>query len=252
VSELEERLFGGNVADLVVRIGDTVRKPATSATSSVEAFLEHLYQSGFKGSPRSLGRDEQGRHVLEYIPGETIARPELLSEVELVRVGQLIRQFHEAAGSFVPPVGAKWATVIRPDREEMICHHDLSPWNLVRDGERWVFIDWDASGPGSAMWDVAAAAQSFVPLNGSGDPARDAVRLRAFVDGYGMDGSQREMLPWKMVERTWAGVKLLEDGARMGVQPWARLYTEDHGAYWRRAAEYVERHSEVWRDRLLG
>jgi Ser/Thr protein kinase RdoA (MazF antagonist) len=248
---MEERLFGGNVADLVVRVGDTVRKPATSATSSVEAFLEHLFHVGFEGAPRTLGRDEQGRHVLEYIPGETVARPELLSEAELARVGRLIRRFHDAARSFVPPVGAEWGTLIRPDREEMICHHDLSPWNLVRNEERWVFVDWDASGPGSAMWDVAAAAQSFVPLNGSGEPRQDAVRLQAFVGGYGMDKSQREMLPEKMAERTWAGVKLLEDGARMGVQPWARLYAEDHGAYWRRAAEYVERHSGVWRDELL-
>jgi hypothetical protein len=64
MSDLEERLYGGNVADLVVRVGETVRKPATSATSSVVAFLEHLFEVGFRGAPRTLGRDEKGRHVL--------------------------------------------------------------------------------------------------------------------------------------------------------------------------------------------
>jgi thiamine kinase-like enzyme len=37
--------------------------------------------------------------------------------------------------------------VIAPDREDLICHHDLAPWNLVRDGDRWVFIDWDGACP---------------------------------------------------------------------------------------------------------
>ena len=251
MSEREELLAGGNVAERVVRVGSTVRKPWSATALSVGALLEHLHRDGFEGAPRWLGRDEAGRQMLEYVPGETVARPELLSEVELARVGRLIRQFHEAAASFVPPVEARWAAIIRPDAEEMICHHDLSPWNLVRDGERWVFIDWDSSGPGSVMWDLAHAAQSFVPLNGSGEPARDAVRLRVFVDGYGLEVRQREMLPGKMAERTLAMVKLLEDGARTGAQPWARLYEKDHGAYWQRAAEYVGRYAVEWRDALI-
>jgi tRNA A-37 threonylcarbamoyl transferase component Bud32 len=37
--------------------------------------------------------------------------------------------------------------VIPPDREDLICHDDLAPWNLVRDGDRWVFIDGTAQAP---------------------------------------------------------------------------------------------------------
>jgi hypothetical protein len=55
VSNLEHRLTGGNVADRVVRIGETIRKPATQATSSVEAFLNHLHDVGFTGAPAPLG-----------------------------------------------------------------------------------------------------------------------------------------------------------------------------------------------------
>ena len=61
-------LTGGNVAGQVVRVGDTVRKPVTSATPAVEALLRHLEAAGFAGAPRTLGRDERGRQVLEYIP----------------------------------------------------------------------------------------------------------------------------------------------------------------------------------------
>src|ERR1700761_6906553 len=114
MSDQEERLAGGDVADAVVRVGATVRKPTTSATSSVEALLEHLFEVGFRGAPRTLGRDEKGRYVLEYVPGAT-QEPSSYTSEELGRVGGLIREFHEAAKSFVPPSGAQWKVVIRPD-----------------------------------------------------------------------------------------------------------------------------------------
>jgi Ser/Thr protein kinase RdoA (MazF antagonist) len=251
MSDLEERLYGGNVADLVVRVGETVRKPATSATSSVVAFLEHLFEVGFRGAPRTLGRDEKGRHVLEYVPGAT-QEPFSYTGEELGRVGRMIREFHTAAKSFVPPEGAEWSVAIKADSESMICHIDLAPWNLVRGGERWVFIDWDASGPGSVLWDVAYAAQSFVPLIHGGEPAVDASRLCCFVDGYGLDRSQRERLPELMVARTRAMFELGERAAITGEQPWARLHAEGDGSrHWRQAAEYVERHLEIWKDALL-
>jgi hypothetical protein len=149
VSNLERRLTGGNVADHV----ETIRKPATQATSSVEAFLNHLHHVGFTGAPQSLGRDDQGRHVLEYIPGSAVDMSHPLSLAELHRVVRLIRELHTASRSFVPPVSAHWNVAIKPmaskpNAESLICHHDLAPWNLVRDGDRWVLIDWDGSGPG--------------------------------------------------------------------------------------------------------
>src|SRR3984885_2866656 len=251
MSDLEELLYGGNVAYSVVRVGETVRKPATAATGSVEALLKHLHRVGFRGAPRTLGRDEKGRHMLEYVPGAT-EQPFSYTSEELGRVGRLIREFHEAAKSFVPPAGAQWKVVIRPDAEELICHHDLAPWNLVRGGERWVFIDWDGSGPGCVLWDVAYAAQSFVPLIHGGEPAMDASRLRCFVDGFGLDRSQRGRLPELMVARTRAMFELGERAAITGEQPWARLHAEGDGSrHWREAAQYVERHLGVWEDALL-
>ena len=241
-----ELLSGGNVADQVLRIGMTVRKPATAATPNVEAFLEHLHQAGFPGSPRTLGRDEQGRHVLEYIPGSTVDMSHPLSLGELFRVGRLIRDLHNAARSFVPPAAARWNVAIQPDAELMICHHDLAPWNLVRDGDRWVFIDWDGSGPGSPLWDLAYAAQSFPPLIQGGNPAEDAIRLRALTDGYGLGNAERPRLPQIIADRMRAMDRLLEDGARTGTQPWARLHAEGHAKHWRQSADYVERHLHVW------
>jgi Ser/Thr protein kinase RdoA (MazF antagonist) len=261
VSNLEHPLTGGNVADHVVRVGDTIRKPATHATSSVEAFLNHLHAAGFTGAPHSLGRDDQGRHVLEYIPGSTLDMSHPPSLAELHRIGRLIRELHTAARSFVPPVSAHWNVVIKPaaikpiaikpNTESLICHHDLAPWNLVRDGDRWVFIDWDGSGPGHPLWDLAYAAQSFPPLIASGDPTEDAIRLRSMVDGYGLDQTEREELPPLLVERTRAMYQLLLNSSSSGQQPWARLYAEGHGEHWKQAATYIEKNLNRWRQALL-
>jgi Ser/Thr protein kinase RdoA (MazF antagonist) len=108
--DAEEVLTGGNVADRVVRIGTTVRKPALAQTAGVEAVLTHLADRGFEGAPRTLGRDEQGRHVLEYIPGTLAATP--FSVDELRRLGRLIRRLHDAMESFRPPADAAWHPVV--------------------------------------------------------------------------------------------------------------------------------------------
>lgn len=251
MDDTEQTLHGGNGAEAVVRIGDTVRKPATPATNSVEAFLEHLHRAGFAGAPRTLGRDQQGRHILEYVAGETVDPAVSLSEEDLRHVGRLIRQLHTAVASFTPHADALWKVAIKPDAESIICHHDLAPWNLVRNGSSLVFIDWDGSGPGSPLWDFAYAAQSFVPLASGGEPTLDAARLRTFVDAYGLNRTQREQLPQKMADRTWAMCHLLEHGAQTGEQPWARLYAAGHAVYWKHAALYVEQNLEIWAQALL-
>ena len=55
-SSVEHVLEGGNVAEAVVRVGSTVRKPTTVSTAAVEALLDHFAEVGFSGAPLSLGR----------------------------------------------------------------------------------------------------------------------------------------------------------------------------------------------------
>jgi hypothetical protein len=151
----EHVLGGGNVAAGVVRVGDTVRKPAGFWTPAVEALLTHLRRAGFTGAPRPLGRDDRGRQVFEYVPGPMAIDQPWLDEAGLERVGRLIRELHDCSAGFSPPPGSRWNVVIAPDRADLVCHHDLAPWNLVIGPDRWVFIDWDGAGPGSRLWDLA-------------------------------------------------------------------------------------------------
>ena len=57
----EIALGGGRVTPGVVRVGDTVRRPAKGNTPFVRILFAELAECGFDAAPRYLGRDEQGR-----------------------------------------------------------------------------------------------------------------------------------------------------------------------------------------------
>ena len=247
----EHELAGGNVAGRVVRAGATVRKPANRATPAVHALLGHLQASGFEAAPRALGLDDSGRQILEFVPGSIADELGPMPPGHLHRVGALIRRLHDATATFAAPPGADWDVVIPPDRRELACHNDLAPWNLVCGRERWVFIDWDGAGPGSRLWDLAYAAHGFVPLSPGGDPDADAPRLRALIDGYGLNARERHALPPLIEARTRGMHDLLCAAAISGTQPWARLHAEGHAEHWGPAADYIAAHCELWRAALL-
>lgn len=53
--EEEQPLSGGNVSAGVVRVGDTVRRPAGPWTPAVHALLTHLHEAGFRAAPAPWG-----------------------------------------------------------------------------------------------------------------------------------------------------------------------------------------------------
>jgi Phosphotransferase enzyme family len=253
---LEEPLLGGNATAGVVRVGDTVRRPAGPQTPAVHALLSHLHAVGFDGAPRPLGIDERGREVLSFLPG-TVPWPDRFDLLEprmrLVRAAGLIRRFHDAVTGFAPPAGARWQVLIPAEGPcDIIAHHDLAPWNLVI-GPHWAFIDWDLAAPGTRLWDVAYAAHGFVPL--SANPRwqhRDAgCRLRTFADAYGLDEAQRRELVPLLARRTRAMYHFLAGQAAAGVQPWAGVWEAGHGQAWQADADYIESREPAWAAALL-
>ena len=240
----EQPLAGGNVTTGVVRIGDTVRRPAGRWTPAVHALLCHLAEVGFVGSPRSLGIDDQDRHVVEWIDGQVTHSYARGSDTSPSwrEVGALIRSFHDAVAGFVPLADAAWNVVIEPDERTLIIHHDLASWNFVHGAGRAVFIDWDLAGPGSALWDLAWAAHGFADLTPGATITDAGRRLRSLVDGYGLDGTDRERLVALLPTRYQAMFDLLERGHRTGTQPWARLWHEGHGETWRGITTFAIEH----------
>src|SRR4051794_1875380 len=147
--DVEVPLEGGRVTTGIVRVGDTVRRPAGPWTPAVQAFLRHLEAQGFAGAPRALGTDEQGREGLSYVPGITLwphAIDLLDDDRNIARVGRLVRDLHDASASFVLPAGCTLGHYANdPVGGPLVAHNDLGPWNIVVDAERdsWAIIDWD-------------------------------------------------------------------------------------------------------------
>ncbi len=236
----EVPLTGGNVAASVVRVGDTVRKPAGPQTPAVHALLEHLRSTGFRGAPRSLGVDDAGRHVLEYVPGRT-ARDD--GSLDATVVGRLARELHDALDGWAPPPDAVWACPIPADGDDLVIHNDLAPWNVVVGPDRLVVVDWDAAAPGTRTWDLAYLAIGLVPLRPTTPVGQAAARLRALADGYGLDDEGRDRLVATLAPRATSMHDLLARGHADGEQPWARLWADGHGGFWRRDAEWCHAHA---------
>jgi hypothetical protein len=244
--EREVSFAEGNVS-AVVRVGDTVRRGTGHWTPTVHALLRHLEQVGFAGAPRVLGIDELGREILSFVPGITIPPPltGFRSDEIVIETARLLRRYHDATTSFVPPPDARWWLQVGGPREgEVICHNDIAPWNtVVVDGRPTAFVDWDFAAPGPRLWDVAHAIWRCVPLYGNdedGPLVKQVRRIALFCDAYGLtdrrgllDTVRRRQTVLYDSVRTWAAE---------GVPAFARMWQEGHADGVLRDRAWLDRH----------
>jgi hypothetical protein len=234
----DEVLEGGNLSH-VVRVGDTVRRPTGPWTPTIHALLRHLERAGFDGAPRVLGIDDEGREVLEHVPGP-MAWPDLgplATDDGLARAARLLRRYHEAVAGFAVPDDAVWQFPdMAPDAEPylageapIVCHNDCAAWNLVVGDDRWAFIDWDVAGPRPRLWDVAYAVRGMVLVAPDLD-VRD--RASVFAEAYGLDVAEQRRLPEIVVARIESSIAMMRRRAEAGVEPWVTMWAGGHGAAW--------------------
>jgi hypothetical protein len=183
----------------VIRVGDTVLRPAAPCRHATHALLAHLLAVGFEGAPRVLAVGA-ATETLTYMDGHAAVPPlpaDTLTDTALVSVAELLRRYHLAAASF-DPSGYRWPRPIPARfRTGLVSHNDAHPANLVfREGRAVALIDFDLAGPGSAAWDVAAAARYWAPLQDEQDIAdcrqgRALERFRIFVHASGLTHAER-------------------------------------------------------------
>jgi hypothetical protein len=237
-----QRLSGGTAnRGLVVRVGDTVRRPAAPQWRATHALLNHLAAVGFDGAPRVLA-SAPATETLTYIEGRAGVPPlaeDTLTDSALISVAELLRRYHYAASSF-DPAGYAWARPVPARyRTGLVSHNDVHPANLVfRDGRAVALIDFDLAGPGSAAWDLAAAARSFVPLLDPADitdsrQGRTLERFAIFLDASGLPrAGRRDVARAVLANHDWT-YAIVTEAAQAGHQGFT-----DH---WRAVADSAAR-----------
>lgn len=175
--EPEIPLVGGRTAHGVVRVGETVRKPITRNSEFVRSLLIHLADVGFKGSPRYLGLDEQGRDTLSFVPGHVPADLGEFSSAQLQAAARLLRALHDAT-----------AKSDLKGNCEVVCHGDASPCNFVFNADLpYALIDFDAAEPGDRWSDLGYAAWHWLDIgNDELAPDFQGRRLAKFFADYGV------------------------------------------------------------------
>ena len=219
---------------LVLRVGDTVLRPAAPCWRATHALLAHLAKVGFDGAPRALavGADTE---LLTYIEGQAALPPlraDMLTDSALVSVAVLLRHYHRAAASF-DPSGYRWPRPIpRRFRTGLVSHNDVHPANIVfRDGQAIALIDFDLAGPGSAVWDVAAAARSWAPLFDEQDitdcrQGRALERFRIFLDACELSRAERRRVAEALVPNHDWTYAIVTEAAAAGHQGFADHWRE--------------------------
>lgn len=266
----EEVLTGGNTT-VVIKLGDTVRRPAGIWTPAVHRLLRHLASAGFTGAPQVLGIDDSGREILAFVDGEVgmlsteKPLPPWFRTPEACRaVGAWIRAFQAAQCGHVIEPREPWRRA--PGRPlapgELIVHHDVSPYNTVRrpDGSL-VVLDWDFARPGDPIEEVAWAAWRWAPLMSgdhwhaifgvvAGEDAEERQRrnLRALLDGYDPSPAQRSALAGAICDQMLQHATDLEDMAQTD-PAFAALVDRDFARMAREDAEWWTAHCRLpqWR-----
>ena len=238
---MSETVLRGGDLNVVVRIGDTVRRPVGRWSPAVHALLRHFEQVGFDGAPRFIGIDEQGREILSYVEGEPAHAPVPAGDDAVFELGALLRRMHDAQAGLAAPAGAVWQTMVgAPGQGEVVCHYDCFWPNVVfRDGSPSALIDWDLASPGPRLHDLASAANFWTPLRPDdqseawGLPTdRQEQRLRALCDGYGLTEAEREPLVGAVAEINRIGLATYQQWGRAERRPgWGETWDRDQDRY---------------------
>jgi Phosphotransferase enzyme family len=251
----EVPLAGGDVnvgANVVVRVGDTVRRPTGAHTPAVQALLRHFEQVGFDSAPRVLVADEDGREVLSFVAGDAALSPIPSEDRVVAELGALLRRMHDAQAGFYHAAHAPWQRMVgAPEHGEVVCHNDLFwPNVVVCEGHVQGLIDWDLAAPAPRLFDLASAANFWVALRPDdqcdawGVPTdRRPERLRALLDGYELSRGERPALLDAVAEKTRVAIATYRTWGRDERRPgWREMWDRDGDRYLQARAGWLEAH----------
>lgn len=242
----EVPLTGGRLTMGVVRVGETVRRPAGPASDFIARLLTHLAEAGFHGTPVHLGRDERGRDILTYVPGWVPMKWQHFTDEQVRLAGALLSAFHDATrGSGLASSG------------QVVCHNDPGPNNVVFcEGRPTAFIDFDMVAAGDPLEDLGYMAWSWCI---SSKPSRrpvhaQAAQVRMLVAGYGWGAAECRDIPDAILERQlrniafWTAFR--EDLGPGRESPTSPAKVDEILAWTRRELDFTRKHLSTFADAL--
>lgn len=248
-----EEFTGGTTT--VVRIGSTVRRPVRPWSAAVRWLLDRLAAAQVRGVPRHHGVDEQGREVLDFLPGEVGADWQRDGgDPALVTAAELLRRVHDATADLPDKTAHSWwLPTVEP--VEVLCHGDFAPYNCVFDqGVTTGVFDFDAAHPGPRSWDLAYAVYRFAPMSTVDSPAPEeqARRARLFLDSYGRTRRERLDVVAALGPRLLALVALMRGEAAAGNPAFARHIADGHADLYLADVEHIAAHHRAWARVVVG
>ncbi|GAA1577674.1 aminoglycoside phosphotransferase family protein [Kribbella hippodromi] len=223
----EVPLAGGRLTPGVVRVGDTVRRPAHPFTADL---LRVLAESGFTAAPQYLGRDDSGRDILTYLHGTVPSSYQRWQDNQIAAAATLLRGFHNATRGTHLTAG-----------QPVVCHHDPAPSNFVfvNDLPTGLF-DFDLAAPGDPLEDLGYAAWTWCIASKHADPLRQAHQVRVLADAYGLTAAQRAQLISATLARQLLNVGFWSQRTAAGTEVAERI------AWSRREHAFVVAHRAVF------
>lgn len=249
------KFLEGGRQNQIIRIGDCVHRPIGQWTHQVHRLLNHLRKKAFYFAPEPLGFDVEGREVVSFIKGEVSNYPlsvNASSTEALISAAHMLRNFHDASQSFLAGLTCCQSTCWQlPPRypQEVICHGDFAPYNVVLDGKEAIgIIDFDTCHPGPRSWDIAYALYRWCPFtnpnnkDGFGSIEDQIVRARLFCKAYGMLNEQRGGLASLIIERLQVLIDFLLVQAQKGNETFELNKRDGHHLLYIADVEYIKRH----------
>jgi len=121
----------------------------------------------------------------------------------------------------------------------VVCHNDVCPENVVfRDGAAVALLDFDFAAPGRPLYDLAAMARMWVPLDTPADalvwgrgPFDPFGRLRLVADSYGLAPGREELVAIIEESMTHGGEfvrRRVQRGEPAFVEMWEQMGGQAH------------------------
>jgi hypothetical protein len=242
----EVPLTGGRLTMGVVRVGETVRRPAGPASDFMARLLTRLAEAGFQGTPAYLGRDERGRDIVTYLPGWVPMKWQRFTDEQVRLASALLSAFHDATrGSGLASSG------------QVVCHNDPGPNNVVfREGRPTAFIDFDMAAAGDPLEDLGYMAWSWcISSKPSRGPVHgQAAQVRMLAEGYDLGATGCRDIPDAILQRQVRSIAFwtaFRENLNLGcASPTSPGKVDEILAWTRRELDFTREHLSIFADAL--